>query len=175
MIFTGKLTQFATRQFTSAAIILAATSSSVHAAQDGLNFGVNISQNTSNSCLIQVTQGGEMGVNGAGTEMNSKIGTGSPAKARVLSRFGVSLQLDTVSFFTTAPPGGNLNTTFEPTYSGTSLGGAGATFAEQPGSQPVQLSQQLGLTEVTAHLKATRPDGFPSGAYTALTILRCEP
>ena len=83
------------------------------------------------------------------------------------------ISVDTPTTFLTFPAGGDTGVSFAVTYSGTSIF-RGRTFAEQPGSNAVRLRGGFSITRVNVNLTATKPDGFPAGAYTGYATVRCE-
>jgi hypothetical protein len=141
------------------------------AAQDSVQFMGNITDN--NSCVITLIQSGELGVSPDMRQLSSKLAGGRPGIADITSRRNYFISVDGPSFFMTAPAGGNNGVTFTTTYSGTDIS-RGRNFAEQPGSQAVRLRGNVSTTRVNIHLVANRPDNFPGGDYSALTVVRCE-
>lgn len=136
-----------------------------------LHFGGNITY--SNACAIVVGAPGAITPNPDGTKLSSKNAGGQQGVADVYSIWHYDISVSSPDFFTNAPAGGNDNTTFTTTFSGESLY-RGRTFSERPGDSPVRLRNGYSITRVHVDLEAGRNDSFPSGDYTAVTIVRCE-
>lgn len=145
--------------------------SDASAGQGNMNFAGNVE--ASAACTIVVRGGGSMTQSGGGDQLSSKNTGGNYGVADVYSWRNYDISLDAPSFFTSRPVGGDDNVTFSASFSGTSIF-RGRAFADQPGSTSVQLARGLSITRIHAHLTASRPDAFPSGNYSAYTILRCE-
>ncbi|MFK5979012.1 MAG: hypothetical protein QM488_09025 [Rhizobiaceae bacterium] len=142
-----------------------------NAGQGNVNFGGNV--DASSACIIVIRGGGTMTQSATGDQISSKNTGGNHGVADVYSWWNYDISLDAPSFFTSRPTGGDDNVTFTASFSGTSIF-RGRSFADQPGSTSVQLRRGPSVTRVQAHLTADRPDAFPSGNYSAYTILRCE-
>ena len=82
--------------------------------------------------------------------------------------------VDALPYFLSGPSGASDDSTFTPTFSGQSIY-RGRNFGERPGSQAMRLRGGTSITRVNVHLVVDNPTIFPSGNYTALTIVRCEP
>lgn len=154
-----------------AAVIAAAFAGPAPAAQDNVRFWGNITDD--NACVITLIQSGQLGVSPDMRQLSSKLAGGRPGIADITSRRNYTISVDGPSFFMSGPGGANNGVTFTTTYAGTSIN-RGRTFAEQPGSQGVQLRGATSTTRVNVHLVANRPDNFPGGDYMALTTVRCE-
>lgn len=126
--------------------------------------------NSNQSCAILVSKPGTIVSSPDNMTLASNLAGGAPGTADIVTSNGsYSASIDTVTGFSSQPPGGSANTDFSSTYSGT-----GATaFAETPGNIPVQLKK--GTTRVEANFIATRTAGpFPAGNYKGELVLRCE-
>lgn len=145
--------------------------SASNAGQGNMNFAGNV--DASSACIIVVRGGGTMTQSAGGDQLSSKNTGGNYGVADVYSWWNYDISLDAPSFFTNRPVGGDDNVTFSASFSGTSVF-RGRNFADQPGSTSVKLARGPSVTRVYAHLTADRPDVFPSGNYSAYTILRCE-
>lgn len=144
------------------------------AAQNNINFGVNIFINNNCSIVLQGA-GGTLGVNANGNQLSSKLSGGAPAVARVTSGRNYWLQADVVPYFTMSPTGGDTGVTYSTTFSGRAINARGRTFAERPGTSPIQLRTGNSIQDITVHYQADRSAGvFPAGNYRGLVILRCE-
>ncbi len=151
---------------------LAAMPSQAMAAQNGVNFGINIYYN--NNCSIVLQQPGTLAANPAATQLSSKLVGGAPGLARVTSFGAYDLTVDEVSFFLASPSGMSLGSTFLARFSGQAVNSRGRTFAERDGANAMTLRTGYSITDITVHLQVDRPAGFDAGNYTALTIVRCE-
>lgn len=142
-----------------------------YAASGSVHFWTNLT--TNNACVIYLGQTGELGQTADATMLSSKIAGGRPATAQItsLSRYWISV--DGPTFFRNQPSGGSDNATFTITYSAQSVF-RGLNFGEIPGSTQRRLNNGYSVTNVTIHLVAEKPDGFPAGNYMALTTVRCE-
>ncbi len=136
-----------------------------------LHFGGNITY--SNACAIVVGAPGTITPNADSTKLSSKNAGGQQGVADIYSIRRYRISVSSPDFFTNAPSGGNDTTTFTTTFSGESLY-RGRDFAERPGDNSVRLRRGYSITRVYVDLEAERPDSFPSGDYTAVTIVRCE-
>lgn len=145
--------------------------SDAKAGQGNMNFAGNV--DASSACIIVVRGGGTMTQSASGDQLSSKNSGGNYGVADVYSWWNYDISLDAPSFFTNRPAGGDDNVTFSASFSGTSIF-RGRNFADQPGSTSVELARGPSVTRVHAHIMADRPDAFPSGNYSAYTILRCE-
>jgi len=170
---THQRTKLKHSKLASIMLALAVTSfpSPLLAAQGNVNFGGNVDQAA--ACIIVVRGGGSMIQSPTGIQMSSKNTGGNFGVADVYSWWSYDISLDAPSFFTARPNGGDDNVTFTASFSGTSIF-RGRNFADQPGSTSVQLARGPSVTRVQAHLTAERPDAFPTGNYSAYTVLRCE-
>ena len=142
------------------------------AAQNGVNFGINIYIN--NNCTITLQQPGTIAPNAANTQLSSKLAGGAPGLARVTSFGAYDVTVDEVPFFLADPGGMTLGSTFLARFSGQAVNARGRTFAERDGGNAMRLRTGYSITDLTVHLQVDRPAGFNSGNYTALTIVRCE-
>lgn len=157
---------------TVAAAVLLPASIPANAVSGNIPFNGNIPG--PNLCSIVVSQDGVLAQNLAETVLSSKEVGGVAGTARVYSFEDYWLSVQAPVYFTSAPPTGNDNVTFQALFSGTSFH-QGATFAERPGDSPVQLQSGFTVTDVTVNLIATRTvSTFPHGFYSAWTVLRCE-
>lgn len=139
---------------------------------EGIPFGGAVS--TANVCTIVVTQTGIFVPNAAKTIMSSKFTGGRPGIANVISGSNYYVSASTYPFFTSYPPDGNTNTTFQVRHSGQNIS-RGRTYSERPGSTRVRLRTGNSTTRVSLHLIATRTGTpFPAGNYTGEVVLRCE-
>lgn len=141
------------------------------AGQGNMNFGGNIDAPA--ACIIVIRGSGTMTQSASGDQLSSKNTGGNYGVADIYSWRKYDISLDAPSFFTSRPVGGDDNVTFSASFSGTSVF-RGRNFADQPGSTSVQLAGGPSVTRIHAHLTADRPDAFPSGNYSAYTVLRCE-
>ncbi len=143
------------------------------AASGNINFGINIY--IPNACFIVVRNDGTFGSDATRQILSSKEAGGVSAVADVYSYSNYWLQVDTVPFFLTMPPGGDTGVTISSTFSGTALNARGRTFAERPGGNRIRLRRRYSATRVTIDMAANRVGSqYPAGDYTALSILRCE-
>lgn len=139
-------------------------------AQGDIHFGGDITNNS--WCAVVVQQAGTLAANSESTILSSKQAGGQAGLARVTSILPYDVSVNPWPHFTSAPSGGNDNVTFEATFSGQSVN-RGSTFAERPGDQPVRMNW-FSTTDITVHLTATKPDGFPAGSYATQAVVRCE-
>ena len=143
----------------------------VEAAQGNVQFGINIT--TNNSCVVIVRRAGTLAQNAGGNVLSSKNAGGVTGIADVFSLLDYQVTAEAPPFFLNSPSGANTGTTFETTFSGTSITN-GINFGEQPGTTPVTLNTGFSGTRVVVDLTATRSDGFPAGNYQTVSIIRCE-
>ena len=138
----------------------------------GVNFGINIAVN--NSCTVLLIQNGTMAANAAFNQLSSRIAGGTSGIADVVSQRAYDVTVGAYNYFPTSPSTGSDNTTFTPTFAGTSIS-RGLTFAERPGNQAVRLRGGNSTTRITVNLVVDKLTGtFPAGNYSATTIVRCE-
>ena len=137
------------------------------------------------SCEIVVHSSGVMTTNAGETVLSSQEAGGSGGVATVTSRkltgnppglgpaFWVSFEAPTG--FSTMPVGGDTGVTFETRFSGVSIS-RGRNFTNRRGDRPRRLRRRgVSITQITGDLIARRTGSpFPSGAYSAVGILRCE-
>lgn len=161
-----------TLAFLLAGAVLGQATECAFAVGTGVHFGVNLF--VDNACTVQLIQNGTMGVNPAKTRMSSKIAGGTAGIADVYSFRNYNVTVDSMNYFSTSPTFGSDATSFTPTFSGTSIN-RGRTFAERPGKQAMQLRSGYSITRINVNLVIDKLTGtFPSGDYTAATIVRCE-
>lgn len=153
----------------SASLLLAAAVPA-GSAQGNVYFGGDITTNS--WCSVVVQQAGTLAANPESTILGSKQPGGQPGIARVTSILPYDVSVNPWPNFTSAPSGGNDNVTFETTFSGQNVN-RGSTFPERPGNQPVRMNW-FSTTDITVHLTATKPDGFPAGSYATQAVVRCE-
>ncbi|MBE7186204.1 MAG: hypothetical protein INR68_17560 [Methylobacterium mesophilicum] len=121
------------------------------------------------TCSITVGAPGVLDVGANGTTLSSSSGLGTPATALVVST-GSNYQLSVTnpSSFSLAPSGGNAGVTFDTKYSVT-----GVTSALNVAAGGSTLLN-IGTTNLSVSLTATKATVFPSGLYTAQTVVTCE-
>ena len=152
--------------FLKVAILSGAIIGSVQAA-NAVTGNVIFNADVQNTCVIAVTDAGQMTANVGQTQLSSTNAGGSPGKATIVSTSSAyKVSLDTPTAFTTMPTGGAASS-FAASYSTT-----GATTLT---NQSVQNPLATGTTNVTVNLSATKATGsFPTGLYAATVVLRCE-
>lgn len=160
--------------------LLATCLHSGSASAQNMNFGSSAVMGQER-CTIMVTQPGTLTSSTDLLTLSSKEAGGVGGIATVTSvklrtnpgpRFQVTLEAPTG--FTSMPTGGDTGVTFSTRFSGVNIS-RGRNFAERNGNRPVRLRRRgTSVTQITAHLIATRPDPFPSGSYSAEATLRCE-
>ncbi len=133
------------------------------------------------SCIIVVNSAGTMTTSADTLTLSSKEAGGVGGIATITSRkrrqnpgprFGATLEAP--STFTSMPVGGDTGVTFLARFSGVNIS-RGRNFAERNGNRRIRFRRRgTAITEITAHLIATRPTPFPGGAYSAEATLRCE-
>lgn len=156
------------------AVAASALSSAALAAQNNINFGVNIFINNNCSIVLQGA-GGTLGVNANGNQLSSKLAGGAPGVARVTSGSNYWLQADVVPYFVMAPTGGDTGVTYSTTFSGQAINARGTTFAERAGTNRIRLRTGTSIQDITVHYQADRASGvFPAGNYRGIVVLRCE-
>lgn len=127
-----------------------------------------------NGCTIVVQRDGLLGLSGDKKVLSSKLAGGLSGIADVFSGGNYSLTAESTPGFTTAPSGGNSNTTFSSLFSGIDIF-RGRTFSERNGTNPIHLRGGISITRVNVHLVATRTGSdFPGGDYTGSVVVRCE-
>lgn len=121
-------------------------------------------------CQIVLTQPGTLGVSYDATTIGSNQPGGRAGIANITTtNSSYAIALDLPAGFSAAPIDGNNGVSFKASYSGT----GDTNFSNLPGTFPVKLKR--GDTRITTHITATRfGDTFPSGAYSAELIVRCE-
>jgi len=121
------------------------------------------------TCSIAIGTPGVLDVSNNGTRLSTTSGLGAPAHATITSTgttFKVSV--GTPSAFTLAPSGGNAGTTFDSRYSTSGV----TIVVDAPGSTLTPLG--LGITNLSVNLIANHPTLFPSGIYSAQSVVTCE-
>ena len=155
-----------------AGAVLGQASEPAFATQAAVYFGVSLAED--NRCTVLLIQNGTMGLNPAFNKLSSKIAGGTSGIADVISQRAYDVTVDAYNYFPTSPSTGSDNTTFTPTFAGTSIS-RGRTFAERPGNQAMRLRGGISTTRITVNLVVDKLAGtFPSGNYSATTIVRCE-
>lgn len=133
------------------------------------------------SCIIVVDQFGTMTTSTDMLTLSSKEAGGVGGLATVTSRKlrqnpgpRFSVTLEAPSTFTSMPVGGDAGVTFQARFSGVNIS-RGRNFAERNGNRRIRLRRRgTSITQITAHLIATRSTPFPGGTYSAEATLRCE-
>lgn len=148
-----------------------ASINSTHASETGVHFGGDVTNNA--FCIIFVNQPGTLAPNIGSTQLSSKLPGGSAGTAEVWSFRRYEVSVSSPTYFDTYPTGGDIGVNFTTTFSGRTLR-RGRNFAERPGDSPIRTRRGFSRTEITVNLTADKADGFPSGDYSAHTVLRCE-
>jgi type 1 fimbria pilin len=142
-----------------------------NASSGNIHFSGNVTSD--NACVITLIQNGAMVVDPTSTQMSSKVAGGVAGIAEISSLRNYWISVSSPTFFQSSPSGGSDGVTFTTTFSGQNIY-RGRTFSERPGSNAVRLRNGFSITRVNVHVVANRLDAFPSGDYTAVTIVRCE-
>lgn len=169
-----KLKKSTLKLLTKITIVLAIASfanSNVQAGDGNMHFNGDVTNSA--YCIIFVTQGGTLAPNVDATQLSSKLPGGNAGKAEVWSFRKYDVSVSSPTFFDTYPTGGDIGVNFTTTFSGKSLR-RGKTFAERSGDNAVKTRNGFSRTELTINLQADKPDSFPSGDYSAHTVVRCE-
>lgn len=167
-----RVRSLATALVTAPLMVLAA--GAAQAAQNNINFGINIYYN--NACAIVLQgAGGTLAMNTSANQLSSKLAGGAPAIARVTSQSNYWLRADVVPYFTMSPSGGDTGVTFSATFAGQAINARGLTFAERPGPNAIRLRTGTSIQDITVHYNALRAAGvYPAGNYRGVVVLRCE-
>ena len=149
--------------FSAIFLISQTTAGPSHAASGNIEFGGLIG----GLCIIVVGGAGVLDVAPDGLTISTSAG--SPATAVITTTStGFELGVGSPTSFDAAPTDGGTGVTFETSYSTT---GVTSILDVLSG---VTTILDLGITNVSVDLAATRADPFPPGTYTASTVLTCD-